>query len=193
MQSNLHLRASHLRLKQLGVLFLSIILLVSLQSVVHAGEYNRKDWPHWQDVDGDCQNTRAEVLIRDSKAEIKFKRNKPCNVSYGRWICPYTGKVIVAASEVDIDHVVPLSHANKTGGRDWSRKKKGEFANDMANLLPVDKVINREKGDKGPDEWRPPNREFWPEYARLWRTIKIKYGLMISASEEKALREMEGR
>jgi len=146
-QPNLHLRASHLRLKQLGVLFLSLILLVSLQSGVHAGEYSRKDWPHWQDVDGDCQNTRAEVLIRDTKAEIKFKRNKPCNVSYGRWICPYTGKVIVAASEVDIDHVVPLAHAHKTGGADWNRKQKGEFGNDMTNLLPVDKSVNREKGD----------------------------------------------
>lgn len=192
-QPNLHFRSSHLRIKQLGVLCLSLILFVSLQSVVHAGEYNRKDWPHWQDVDGDCQNTRAEVLIRDSRAEIKFKRNKPCNVSYGRWICPYTGKVIVAASEADIDHVVPLAHANKMGGADWSRKQKGEFANDMANLLPVDKSANREKGDKSPEEWKPSRREFWPEYAMIWRNIKAKYNLKVSGSEEKALREMEGR
>jgi hypothetical protein len=76
-----------------------------------AGEYNREDWPHWIDEDGDCQDTRAEILIRDNVGTIKFKRNKPCNVSWGRWVCPYTGKVLNKASDVDIDHIVPLSHA----------------------------------------------------------------------------------
>lgn len=181
------------KVNRLGLVLLTLGFLFSLQSIVFAGDYNRKDWPHWQDIDHDCQDTRAEVLIRDTKAEIKFKRNKPCNVTYGRWVCPYTGKVIVKASELDIDHIVPLAHAYRTGGADWSRKKKGQFANDMDNLLPVDKSINREKGDKGPDEWRPPRKEFWPEYARKWRSIKTKYGLSISSSEENALGDMERR
>ena len=78
MQHNLHIGAMRnaLSLKRLGALFLSFILLVSLQPVVYAGEYNRKDWPHWQDANGDCQNTRADVLIRDSKAEVSVPENR---------------------------------------------------------------------------------------------------------------------
>lgn len=155
-------------------------------------EYNRKDWPHWIDEDNDCQDTRAEILIRDSLGPIKFKRNKPCNVSWGRWLCPYTGKEILKASELDIDHIVPLAHAQKSGGAAWPREKKRQFANDPLNLLAVEASANRAKGDQAPDRWRPPRRSYWPEYARRWRTVKGKYNLRISPAEEAALREMTG-
>lgn len=153
--------------------------------------YNREDWPHWVDADNDCQNTRAEILIRDNTGTIKYKRNKPCNVTWGKWICPYTVKAITKASDMDIDHIVPLSHAHRTGGADWSREKKREFANDSLNLIAVDDGINKEKGDQGPDEWRPPLKSYWPAYARKWRAVKQKYNLFISPSEEAALKDME--
>lgn len=155
-------------------------------------EYNRKDWPHWIDEDQDCQDTRAEILIRDTLGPIKFKRNKPCNVSWGRWFCPYTGQEVLKASELDIDHIVPLAHAQRNGGANWSREKKRQFANDPMNLLTVAAAVNRAKGDQAPDQWRPPRRAFWPEYARRWRAVKAKYNLRISAAEESALREMAG-
>ena len=153
-------------------------------------EYNRKDWPHWIDDDNDCQDTRAEILIRDTLGPIKFKRNKPCNVSWGRWLCPYTGQEIFKASELDIDHIVPLAHAHQTGGANWPREKKRQFANDPLNLVAVAASVNRAKGDQGPDLWRPPRRAFWSEYARRWREVKRKYGLYSSPAEEAALREM---
>jgi len=154
--------------------------------------FNRQDWPHWIDDDHDCQDTRAEILIRDSLGPIKFKRNKPCNVSWGRWLCPYTGKEILKASELDIDHVVPLAHAHRNGGAQWPREKKRQFANDPINLIAVEASANRAKGDQGPDQWRPPQRSFWPEYAKRWRAVKAKYGLPSSRAEEAALREMAG-
>jgi len=157
-----------------------------------ADSFNRQDWPHWIDADNDCQDTRAEILLRDTIGPIKFKRNKPCSVSWGRWICPYTGKEILKASELDIDHIVPLAHAHRNGGANWPREKKREFANDPLNLVAVEASANRAKGDQGPDQWRPPQHSFWPEYAKRWRAVKSKYGLRSSAAEEAALREMAG-
>ena len=160
-------------------------------STSSSSTYNRKDWPHWIDEDNDCQNTRAEILLRDNIGTIKFKRNKPCNVSWGEWLCPYTGKTYTKASDMDIDHIVPLSHAHKTGASNWSREQMRAFANDPMNLLATEDNANQAKGDKAPNEWKPPLRSYWSEYARQWRTIKNKYGLYISPAEERALREME--
>ncbi|MFH1216493.1 MAG: YHYH domain-containing protein [Pseudomonadota bacterium] len=166
-------------------------LHIQADQTVSPAPYNRDDWPHWTDADKDCQDTRAEILIRDNKGLIKFKRNRGCSVTWGRWICPYTGHEYTKASDMDIDHIVPLAHAHKTGGASWSREKKREFANDLMNLVAVEDNINQEKGDQAPDQWRPPLKSYWPTYATSWRAVKKKYHLYISPAEEKALKEME--
>lgn len=152
--------------------------------------YNRRDWPHWTDEDRDCQNTRAEVLIQYSKMPVKFKRNKSCNVSHGRWYDFYTGKVFTKASDVDIDHIVPLAHAHRHGAANWSRSKKRSFANDPENLIPVDDNTNQAKGDKGPDQWRPEQKSYWCEYAETWEYVKGKYSLTIGHKERQSLQIM---
>lgn len=152
--------------------------------------YNRKDWSHWIDEDRDCQNTRAEILLRDNIGTVKFKRNKPCNVTWGQWVCPYTGKTFYKASDVDIDHIVPLKHAHNTGGASWSREKRRQFANDPENLLVTEDNINQEKGYKGPVMWKPPLKSYWKTYAQKWLHIKKKYGLYISDREMSQLNKM---
>lgn len=141
--------------------------------------YNRTDWPHWIDEDDDCQNTRAEILIATSRQTVKFKRNKGCNVSHGEWFDPYTGKIFHNATELDIDHVVPLSWAHKHGAANWSREQKRAFANDPENLMPVERITNQEKGDKGPDIWMPPNRFYWNDYRERFELITRKYNLKL--------------
>jgi hypothetical protein len=155
--------------------------------------YNRKDWSHWVDEDNDCQNTRAEMLIESSQVPVKFKRNRGCSVSHGLWVGPYTGMTFTQASDLDIDHVVPLAHAHRTGGANWSRKQKRQFANDPDNLIAVDDRTNQEKSDKGPVRWKPPQESYWCEYARRWRLVKSKYGLDISGREHQSLAVMTSR
>jgi len=97
------------------------------------------------------------------------------------------------ASDVDIDHVVPLSHAHRNGGAGCSRTLKRQFANDPMNLLVVDDSTNQAKGGKGPDQWMPPLKSYWCHYAVQWRRVKVKYGLISQLREKSKLRMIENK
>jgi len=152
--------------------------------VSHITSYNRKSWPHWVDSDHDCQNTRAEILIRDSNKPVKFKRNKGCNVTWGEWLDPYTLQTFTKASDIDIDHIIPLAHAHKYGAANWSKKQKRAFANDYDNLLAVEDNANQEKSAQAPHQWMPENIGYHCEYLRKWNHIKGKYNLGSSNQEK---------
>lgn len=149
--------------------------------------YNRKDWPHWIDADGDCQNTRQEMLIATSRVPVKFKDARQCTVVSGEWFGVYTGKTFTKASDVDIDHIVPLAHAHRHGADKWTRDQRRAFANDFENLLVVDDSVNQSKGDQAPHEWLPPRRDYWCEYGKRWQRIKDKYRLWFGDLERKTL------
>jgi len=122
-----------------------------------SGSYSRAAFGHgWDDSDGDCQDSRAEALIQMSSTPVRFATDRRCRVVTGRWISPFSGKVILNASEADIDHVVPLKWAWDRGANHWSDATRERFANDPLNLLPVEASLNRSKGARGPDEWLPP-------------------------------------
>lgn len=148
-----------------------------------SGGYSRKHWPHWVDQDNDCQNTRAEILIRDSAKSVKFKRNKGCNVSWGEWFDPYTLQRFSQASDLDIDHIVPLVHAHHSGAQNWTKSQKRRFANDPDNLLAVEDNANQQKGGKAPHQWMPGNTRYHCTYLKKWQEIKAKYQLSASSSE----------
>ncbi|MFA5700231.1 MAG: HNH endonuclease family protein [Desulfuromonas sp.] len=155
--------------------------------------YDRREWPHWIDSDGDCQDTRAEVLIQTSEVAVKFKRNRGCNVSHGRWTDPYTDRTFTRAADLDIDHLVPLAWAHGHGGSVWSRERKRLFANDPANLQPVEASINREKGSRGPDDWLPPNRGYHCQYLSRFVGIVRNYQLRLETIEVQRLKPLARR
>jgi hypothetical protein len=144
--------------------------------------YERSAFGHgWDDVDGDCQDSRAEALISTSTTQVRFADKKRCLVVTGRWISPFTNRVIQNAGDIDIDHVVPLAWAWEHGAREWSRDKRERFANDPVNLFPVELSLNRSKGAKGPDQWLPPVGQCG-YVARFVRIMK-QYGLTPSVQE----------
>jgi hypothetical protein len=144
--------------------------------------YNRDDWGGWIDEDGDCQDTRAEILIRDSQAGVSFDG---CRVVSGHWSLPYTGGSTTSASQIDIDHIIPLKWAHDHGAYRWSDAKKKTFANDPDNLLATSSSANRSKGGKGPDQWMPAINKC--SYAQRWEGLIEKYGLVITTSEIAAI------
>ena len=156
-------------------------------------EYNRDDWNHWIDENSDCQNTRHEVLIEESFETVTYANDTFCSVSTGKWFGNYTGQYYYNASELDIDHFIPLKNAHQSGGYNWSSAKKEEFANyrlDPDNLIAVNLSANRSKGAKGPDEWKPSNTEYWCEYAYDWIRIKDYWNLTATQAEWDALVSM---
>ena len=110
----------------------------------------------WADEDGDCQNTRMEVLIEQSTLPVRFSAGSRCRVVYGRWISAFTGEVVQNGAEIQIDHLVPLKWAWDRGAQSWPQVKREQFANDPINLLPVEAHLNASKGAQGPDRWLPP-------------------------------------
>ena len=121
---------------------------------------------------------------------VQFKNNKRCTVRYGQWYGVYTGKTFTNASDLDIDHVVPLAHAHRHGAVDWTRAQRRVFANDFDNLLVVDDSTNQSKSDQAPHEWLPPSADYWCAYGKRWVRIKDKYGLRYSDQERVTLREL---
>ncbi|BCD97739.1 HNH endonuclease [Marinagarivorans cellulosilyticus] len=151
--------------------------------------YNRDDWQHWSDFDGDCMNTRHEILLAQADGQVK-KSPDGCYVSVGTWLDPFSGKTLHRASDLDVDHIVPLKWAHDHGGADWPRNKKERFANDPRNLLAVDDGLNQAKGAKGPNEWMPPNQSFRCEYLELWQTVLKEYpSLKMNSTEERVFRK----
>lgn len=158
-------------------------------------KYSRKDWRHWTDADGDCQNTRHEVLIDESKSSVSYKSNRQCQVVEGKWLDPYTGQEVHLASRLDVDHMIPLKNAHLSGAWSWDQKKRKAFANNMndpAHLIAVTASANRQKGAKGPEQWKPSNKGYWCQYARDWTRIKVDWGLTVTSNEWRAIVNMLG-
>lgn len=143
------------------------------------GEYDRDDWGGWIDEDGDGLNTRHEVLSEESLIKPVISNNK---VIKGEWFDKYTGKYFTNPSDLDIDHLVPLKNAYISGASNWSKKKKNRYYNYLKydnHLIAVSKSANRNKSDKSPVNWLPPNKEYQCEYVREWFKIKTAWGLTI--------------
>jgi hypothetical protein len=135
---------------------------------------------------------RDEVLRRDL-SDVKAGDQNHCIIFSGVLHDPYTGKELPYSrykpSDIQIDHVVALGAAWRSGASTWPAERRLQFANDINNMLAVDAAANDDKSSKTPDQWLPP-RDFWCPYAERWVGIKSLYGLTVTAPERAALEEM---
>jgi len=105
----------------------------------------------WLDPDGNGCDARNEVLRRDL-ADVRIRpRSNGCVVESGVLIDPYTGARITfdrgprTSGEVNVDHVVPLGNAWRSGAAHWSITRRVTFANDPLELLAVLEATNAAK------------------------------------------------
>lgn len=156
----------------------------------------------WADTDGNGCNQRDDVLLRDAVAgSTVVGQQGRCDhdVLAGTWTDPYTGRTLVLddlkdpaqAQAVQIDHVVPLAEAWRSGAAAWPDERRRAFANDLAVLRAVDGPTNAAKSDDDPAAWRP-RRARQCAYAGHWIAVKTAWSLSADRSEVAALREMLG-
>ncbi|MCP2168655.1 HNH endonuclease family protein [Goodfellowiella coeruleoviolacea] len=152
--------------------------------------YSRERFPHWKTVEGKC-DTREAVLKRDGR---NVRTDDNCKATAGEWTSPYDGETWTNAADVDIDHMVPLANAWRSGAADWTDEQRQKFANDLDHhqLFAVTDNVNQAKGDQGPESWKPPLTTYWCTYAGYWIEVKHAYRLSVNDKEKAALLEMLG-
>ncbi|KAJ7868287.1 hypothetical protein B0H13DRAFT_1635767 [Mycena leptocephala] len=134
-------------------------------------------------VSGTC-DTRETVLKRDGTNVVT---NSACSATSGNWVSPYDGVATTLASDLDIDHLVPLKEAWLSGARDWTNAQREAFANDLTRpqLVAVTDNLNESKGVSC--YVYPPLASYVCTYIRAWITVKHYYDLTIDAAEKTAL------
>ncbi|KLO80113.1 hypothetical protein CEK26_006025 [Fusarium fujikuroi] len=134
----------------------SLLSGLTVAASTNTGTYDRDLFPHWETYEGAC-NTREYVLKRDGTNVVT---NSACAATSGTWKSPYDGATWTQASDIDIDHMVPLKNA-------WIAKS-----------------------DKSPDSWKPPLTSFYCTYAKSWIQVKSYWQLTITSAEKTALGSM---
>lgn len=150
-------------------------------------KYNRDLFKHWIDTDGDCLNTRHEILKQRSLSPVTINS---CRVITGEWKDFYYDEVLLKSSQIDIDHLIPLRNAWSSGAMKWTSKQREEFANDPENLVITNLKYNRQKGARTPLEWLPISKEYACKYVSKWILLKRKYSLSISSGVKFQLKKM---
>ncbi len=146
--------------------------------------YDRAQFRHWIDADGDCRDTRDEVLAAESLVSVTG-----CDIQKGRWRSYYDGAITRDSTAFDIDHLVALAEAWDSGAKRWTARTRERFANDLGDqrsLVAVSASSNRSKSDRDPAEWMPALGRC--TYVRQWVAVKTRWQLTVDRAERRALR-----
>ncbi len=168
----------------------STVLASSLPGMLQASAdvsfpaYDRSLFEHWIDADGDGCDTRREVLIEESLSAVTVGTG--CALTGGSWYSAMDGATYTDPSLLDIDHMVALSEAWRSGAWSWTAAMRKAFANDVDVpyvLSAVTAAVNGQKSAWDPAQWLPPRAEFICEYVTSWALIKYRWSLTVDPGE----------
>ncbi|QJC21948.1 HNH endonuclease family protein [Arcanobacterium buesumense] len=156
--------------------------------------YHRSEFGHpWADVDHNGCDTRNDILARDTTDTIFKPGTRNCVVVEGKLSEPYTGQTMnfirgkETSALIQIDHVVALGDAWRSGAWAWSAQKREQFANDPQNLLAVDGQQNQDKGSANAAHWLPPNEAFQCAYVTRQLYVKAQWQLSMTPAERSTI------
>src|SRR5699024_8477401 len=143
--------------------------------------YDRDDqFGDWEEDAEGC-DTRAAVLKRHGQG---VRTNEHCTVTGGAWTGAWSGQPETDPTNLDIDHVVPLADAYRSGAAAWDDDQRVDFANDYFNLVVADASLNRARGDDGPAAWQAPHPSGQCYLAVRYITIKELYDLSVTPDDK---------
>ena len=140
-------------------------------------------------------DTRNDVLARDLKLVV-LKAGSDCVVARGTLHDRYTATTIRfvrgvrTSSKVQIDHLVALAAAWRTGAAKWTPTRRLTYANDRVVLLAVDGPSNGSKSDSDAANWLPPRVSYQCRYVAKQIAIKTKYALWLTQPERTEMRHL---
>lgn len=172
-------------------------------------DYVRHEWGRWAPTEhrglNDCRWDTRHWLLRSVGMETnpgtfttREEAGKSCRVMSMTIVDRYTGERFTGpANKVDIDHIVPLAEAHRSGGWRWDKATRLAFWNDPLNHVAVMEGTNARKSDIDPGGqsqrgqrargWLPPDDSQWCWYGTTWLEVKAKWGLTIDPKEAEAL------
>lgn len=153
----------------------------------HPGDdYDRDSYAPsgWIDANQSGCTTREDILARDLDPETLSVDG--CTVTYGTTTGAFSGEEIEhvqGASNIDIDHLVAISQAERNGAHAWDAETRQEFYQDPDNLLAVSSSENQSKSDRDASEYLPPNQGAYCAYAAGITFVKDKWELTMNPAE----------
>lgn len=157
--------------------------------------YDRTTFAWRDDVDGNGCDTRDDVLARDLTA-VRTAPEDRCRVLSGSLVSPYSGEEVTfhrGSRTIEIDHVVALSQAWRSGAHRWDHARRRAFANDPVNLLAVERRLNQDKGDADAAAWLPPAPHLRCGYVARQIAVKARWDLSVTTSERVAMADALAR
>lgn len=136
-----------------------------------------------------CGN-RGGILRRDLTAITIRAGTGGCEVAVGILSDPYSGATIrythgpASSSPVQIDHVVTLADAWRTGAARWVDGARSDFAEDPLDLLAVKAAMKDARRGRDAATWLPPAPAGRCAYVARQVAVKARYRLSVTPAEE---------
>jgi hypothetical protein len=154
---------------------------------IDAASYERTYFNHWVSKNPSGCDTRFAVLVTESTTKTKISG---CKVISGTWVSAYDGVTVTDPSKLDIDHMVPLKEAWRSGASKWNDSQREAYANDLEyanSLVAVTAASNRSKSDDDPSKYLPSDANNQCSYVSHWVAVKTRWSLAVDAKEKNAI------
>lgn len=154
--------------------------------------YDRDAWGQRWAGHGDSCDTREVVLRMQGTGWVNGPSCRPSCPATGPacWTSIYDDVAVHDPAQLQIDHLVPVAEANRSGTRAWTPAQRRAYYQDINLLIAVTASSNTSKSDGDPAVWRPANTAVWCWYAVHWTATKTTYRLTADQAEHDALARM---